>query len=146
MICSENQVVVIEDLDVKGMMKRSGVRRFGRSLLDVCFGEFRRQLSYKSLIYKVKLQIADRYFPSSKRCSGCGVVKTSLSLFERLFVCLSCGLEIDRDLNAFLNFRQLADGLSVIARGGYSTVSGMIPGITKPFEARTKPCPPVDTY
>ena len=45
-----------------------------------------------------------------------------------------------------IDLRELADGLSVIARGGHSTASGMIPEITKPFEARTDPCPPVDTY
>jgi transposase len=69
------------------------------------FGEFRRELEYKSVLHGNTLIIADRWFPSSKTCSGCGVVKESLLLSEREYICESCGLVIDRDLNAAINLR-----------------------------------------
>jgi len=96
--------VVIEDLSVRGMMRN---RCLARHIADMGWYEFRRQLEYKCLIYGTKLTVADRFFPSSKRCSGCGVVRAELSLGERVFHCQACGLELDRDLNAAMNLLNL---------------------------------------
>ncbi len=99
-LCRENQAVGIEDLNVKGMMKN---RRLARAIGDIGFGEFRRQLEYKSKIYGAKLVVFDRFYPSSKKCSKCGHVKESLPLAERVFHCGRCGHESDRDWNAARN-------------------------------------------
>jgi putative transposase len=66
-------------------------------------GELARQILYKAKWHCVEVRVADRFFPSSKTCSGCGVVKTNLNLSERTYCCDSCGLSIDRDLNAAIN-------------------------------------------
>ncbi len=92
--------IVIEDLNVSGMMKN---HRLARNIADVGFWEMRRQLEYKSLWYGSELVIAPRFFPSSKMCSGCGHIKTDLTLSDRTYVCEKCGLVIDRDLNAANN-------------------------------------------
>lgn len=92
--------IVIEDLNVRGLMKN---RKLSLAISDVSFGEIRRQLSYKSLWQEKELVIANRYFASSKTCSGCGHKKDTLKLSERMYKCNNCGLEIDRDLNAAKN-------------------------------------------
>lgn len=92
--------IVIEDLNVSGMMKN---RRLSRAISDIGLFEFRRQLEYKGKWYGCEIILADRFFPSSKSCSSCGWIKKDLTLADRTFVCDSCGLEIDRDLNASLN-------------------------------------------
>jgi putative transposase len=92
--------IVIEKLCVSGMLKN---RKLSRAIADVGFYEFRRQLKYKCEWYGSKLIVAPRFYPSSKRCSGCGHVKKDLKLSERVYVCEECGLEIDRDLNAANN-------------------------------------------
>ncbi len=92
--------VVIEDLNAAGMLAN---RRLARVVSDAAFGELRRQLEYKTGWYGTELVVADRWFPSSKTCSSCGAVKTELTLAERTYSCPSCGLEIDRDLNAAIN-------------------------------------------
>jgi putative transposase len=66
-------------------------------------GELRRQIEYKAPWYGVEVVVASRFFASSKTCSGCGAVKSMLSLSERLYVCEYCDLTIDRDLNAAVN-------------------------------------------
>ena len=74
---------------------------------DASMGELRRQLSYKSDWYGSTLIVADRFYPSSKLCSGCGVIKDTLSLGERVFHCDACGVSLDRDENAAINLRRL---------------------------------------
>ena len=103
-LCRENQTVVIENLAVKNMAKN---RRLARVLSDASLGELRRQLTYKALIFGTLLVIADRWFPSSKRCSCCGHVKDSLSLSERIFRCDACDHVEDRDTNAARNLELL---------------------------------------
>lgn len=107
-------VVVAEDLNVAGMTssaKGSGHGRgkagLNRAILDAAPGELRRQLGYKCSWYGAALLVADRWYPSSKTCSGCGWRKPSLPLAGRMFVCKACGLVIDRDLNAALNLAAL---------------------------------------
>ena len=92
--------IVIEDLNVKGMMKN---KYLAKHVQDSMFYEFRRQLEYKCLQYGIQLVIADRFYPSSKTCSYCGCIKSDLKLKDRIYKCGFCGLEKDRDLNAAEN-------------------------------------------
>ena len=91
--------IVIEDLNVKGMMRN---KHLSEAIRKQCFYEFRRQLDYKCKIRGIELVIADRFYASSKTCSKCGGIKKDLRLKDRVYRC-SCGLEIDRDLNAAIN-------------------------------------------
>ncbi|MEV6041049.1 IS607 family element RNA-guided endonuclease TnpB [Nonomuraea sp. NPDC052116] len=97
--------IVAEDLNVRGMARN---RRLAKSIADASFGEIRRQLTYKSARHGGHLQAADRFYPSSKTCSGCGVVKAKLPLSCRVFKCDACGLVLDRDHNAAFNLAALA--------------------------------------
>jgi putative transposase len=97
-------VIVVEDLAVKNMLKN---RKLSRAISDVGWGEFRRQLEYKTEWYGSRLVVANRFFPSSKTCSSCSAVKETLPLSEREFVCEACGVVLDRDLNAALNLARL---------------------------------------
>ena len=92
--------ISIEDLHVAGMVKN---HRLAKSIADAAFGEFRRQLEYKTARTGAQLHIVDRWYRSSKTCSKCGSVKAKLSLSERTYTCDSCGLTMDRDLNAAIN-------------------------------------------
>ena len=97
--------IVIEDLNVQGMMKN---KHLSEKIKEAKFYEFRRQLEYKCKWNNVNLIIADRWYPSSKLCSSCGNRKKKLSLSERIYVCEECGCVIDRDYNASLNLKYLA--------------------------------------
>jgi IS605 OrfB family transposase len=97
--------VVVEDLNVTGMLAN---QRLARHIADAGFAEIRRQLAYKTLWNGGRLLTADRWYPSSKTCSGCGTVKTKLALSEREYHCQACGLIVDRDLNAAANLAALA--------------------------------------
>jgi len=99
------KTIVIEDLNVKGMMKN---KHLSRSVAEAKFYEIRRQLQYKCQWNNIKLIFADRWFPSSKLCSECGHKKDKLSLSERTYICEECGIVIDRDLNASINLKNLA--------------------------------------
>ena len=92
--------ISIEDLHVAGMVKN---RHLAKAVSDASFGEFRRQLEYKATRTGARLHVVDRWYRSSKTCSGCGSVKAKLSLSERTYRCDSCGLVLDRDLNAAIN-------------------------------------------
>jgi putative transposase len=94
------QVIVLEDLNVAGMMRN---RRLARSISDAAMGELARQILYKAKWHCVEVRVADRFFPSSKICSGCGELKRELKLTERSSCCTRCDLVIDRDLNAAIN-------------------------------------------
>ncbi len=107
--------VVVEDLNVRGML---GNRRLARALSDAGFAEFRRLLAYKCPWHGSRLVVADRWFPSSKRCSRCGGVKTALPLGERTFRCDACGLVIDRDRNAAINLAWWASSHAVASSAG----------------------------
>lgn len=112
-------VIVTESLYLPGMLKN---HHLSKALADAAFGEFIRQLKYKTAWYGSTLIQADRWFPSSKTCSGCRVVKAKLLLSEREFVCGNCGLIINRDLNAAINLAQW--GLEQIAESGSGTGRG----------------------
>lgn len=89
--------IVIEDLNVSGMLKN---RKLSRAIADVGLYEFRRQLTYKAAQAGCAVKIVSRWFPSSKTCSSCGTVKETLAFSERVFVCEDCGYVADRDYNA----------------------------------------------
>ncbi|NEP84252.1 MAG: IS200/IS605 family element transposase accessory protein TnpB [Okeania sp. SIO3B3] len=104
--------VAIENLNVSGMMAN---HKLAKSIADQGFYEFRRQLEYKCRWYGSELVVVDRFFPSSKTCSYCGHVQ-DMPLSLRTYECQSCGISIDRDLNASINLRN-AVGLTVDACG-----------------------------
>lgn len=91
--------VVIEDLNVSGMM---ALPKLAKAIADCGFHEFRRQLEYKCQKFGSKLTIISRWYPSSKTCSSCGNIQ-DMPLKKRTYDCNSCGISIDRDLNASLN-------------------------------------------
>ena len=100
------QTVVMEDLNVSGMMKN---RHLAKAIKDQCLYEFICQMQYKCEERGVEFVQVSRFYPSSKTCSSCGAIKRDLKLSERTFVCPECGLHIDRDYNAALNLMRYAD-------------------------------------
>ena len=108
------RVIGIEDLNVRGMAAN---RCLARSIMDGGFFELRRQLTYKTKLYGSRLAVADRWHPSSKTCSCCGVIKPTLALSQRTFNCDDCGFEEDRDVNAAVNLARYAASSAVSACG-----------------------------
>ena len=102
-LAKTKSVLVIEDLHVSGMLKN---HYLAQAIGDVGFYEFKRQLLYKASWYGARVILADRWEPSSKRCSACGWVDAELTLSDRTFHCEQCGLVLDRDLNAAINLEQ----------------------------------------
>lgn len=92
--------VVMEDLNVSGMMKN---KHLSKAIQEQKFYEFIRQMKYKSEWNSIEFIQADRFYPSSKTCSCCGTIKKDLKLSDRTYRCPVCGLEIDRDYNAAIN-------------------------------------------
>jgi len=124
-------VIVVEDLATTNLLKN---HHLAAAIADQGWGELARQLAYKSARHGGKVIVADRWFASSKTCSGCGWVRPKLSLSERTYVCGSpaCGLRADRDVNAAANLAawgeaQLAGSAQVGDRhpGGPSEGSGL---------------------
>jgi len=113
-ILQGTDVVVIETLNVQGMLKN---HKLARALSDASLSEFHRQIRYKANWRGIEVVEADRWFPSSKTCSGCGHVKEDLTLSERVYKCSECALELDRDLNAAINLEKLAGSSPVTACG-----------------------------
>jgi putative transposase len=105
MLATRYEIVVVEDLNVLGML---GNRRLARRVADASFGAVRRMLEYKTGWRTGRLIVAGRWYPSSKTCSGCGERKPSLPLSERTFRCDACDLVLGRDVNAARNLLGLA--------------------------------------
>ena len=101
-LINENQVICIEDLNVKGMIKN---HRLAENISEMNFGEFVRMLEYKAGWYGRVVVKVDRFYPSSKTCNHCGYIKKDLKLSERKWICPVCGEVIDRDYNAACNIR-----------------------------------------
>nr|WP_245707051.1 transposase [Thiothrix caldifontis] len=116
-LVNENQVICVENLAVKNMVKNPNL---ARHIADAGWGEFTRQLEYKSAWAGRTYVEIGRFFPSSKRCSCCGFVKDTMPLDVREWECPECGATHDRDVNAAHNI--LAAGLAVLAFG--ENVSG----------------------
>lgn len=100
-LVSENQVIRMEDLNTKGMLKN---HRLACSIASSSFGEIKRQLQYKCEWYGRTFEVVDRWYPSSQLCSNCGSRNKEMkNLNKRTFVCHACGHTLDRDLNAAIN-------------------------------------------
>ena len=108
-LIDENQVICMEDLNVKGMSKN---HKLAESILEMNFGEFRHMLEYKASWYNRKMVFVDRFYPSSKTCNHCGYVNKELTLDDREWICPHCGEVISRDYNAALNI--LDEGMRII--------------------------------
>jgi len=111
-LINENQVIAVETLAVKNMIKN---RRLSKSITDSNWGELLRQLEYKASWYGRELIGIDRWYPSSKRCFDCGWINDDLRLSDRTWACEECGSNHDRDINAARNI--LAAGQAVSAFG-----------------------------
>lgn len=109
----ENQVIAVEDLTVRNMVKS---HKLARAISDASWSELRAMLEYKCAWYGRELVVVDRWFPSSKTCSKCGHLLDSLPLNVREWTCPQCEAAHDRDVNAAKNIR--AAGLAVLACGG----------------------------
>ena len=131
-------MIAIEDLGVKGMTASASLKAktqraekkgktvkpgtitrkrqkagLNRAILDVGFGEIRRQLEYKAKRTGSRLVVVDRWVPSSKTCNACGVIQPSMPLSVRAWVCPECGAYHDRDVNAAKNLRDIGASMPV---------------------------------
>jgi putative transposase len=104
MLAKNYDVIVVEDLNIKGMVQNHSL---AKHISDAAWGMFVCQLEYKTKWYGSTLITADRFYASSKTCSHCGAVKAKLSLDERVFHCEDCGFSTNRDLNAAINLARL---------------------------------------
>jgi putative transposase len=150
-------LVCVEDLNVAGMARRKGLRN-GRSVAETSMGELVRQLDYKTADRRATLVRVGRYYPSSQTCSRCGA-RTKLALWQRIYHCTTCGLTLDRDVNAARNIRAEGQRLMreqqhVASIRGETRNGEPRPGETEPaqphragghgsFEAATDPATPV---
>jgi len=103
-IIRENQTIVLEDLNVSGMMKN---HKLAKSISDVGWSTFVNYLKYKSEWYGNNLLFIDRFEPSSKKCNNCGSIKENLTLKDRNWICEICHIEHDRDINAAINIKKI---------------------------------------
>ena len=108
-LINENQVICMENLNVKGMLKN---HKLAESISEMNFGEFSQMLKYKARQYNRKIVFVDRYYPSSKTCSCCGHIYKKLSLNEREWTCPQCNTHHDRDINAAVNI--LNEGMKLV--------------------------------
>jgi putative transposase len=124
--------IVIEDLDVAGMLKN---KKLSRQISDMGFGEFKRQLQYKTIQSGKRLTLANRYYPSTKTCSACGHALDELPLSQRSWTCPNCAASHDRDANAAINLMKQAAGVAASACGGAGSGDGrktaVKPGLMK---------------
>jgi len=107
-------IIVIEDLNVKGMFKN---RKLARALADASLGNFSRVISYMAANAGIEVRKAGRFFASSKLCACCGWKKEDLTLSDRTFICNDCGHTMDRDLNAAINLKNTVSSTEIYARG-----------------------------
>ena len=107
----DNQTIVIETLNVKGMMEE---KKLSRNISDASWGLLTQMLEYKSKWYGRELIKINQWFPSSKTCSNCGNVKETLLLSERVYKCEVCKTEMDRDLNASINIKNSGIKIPVV--------------------------------
>ena len=109
-LINENQVICMEDLNVKGMLRN---HKLAESIQEMNFGEFKRILEYKAKWYNRKMVYVDMFYPSSKTCNHCGYINKQLKLSDRQWTCPKCGEVIERDYNASLNI--LDEGLRILS-------------------------------
>ncbi len=109
----DNQVVAVEDLQIKGMVKN---RKLAQAISDASWGQFLTILEYKGKLYGCEIRKLDRFFPSSKRCSKCGYIHENLTLDIREWTCPECGTDHDRDVNAATNILVFSDPQILLER------------------------------
>lgn len=109
-LIDDNQIICMEDLNVKGMLRNHCL---AEAIQEMNFGEFRRMLEYKAKWYGRQVVFVNRFYPSSKTCHHCGYINKNLKLSDRQWVCPECGEVVDRDYNAALNI--LDEGLRVLS-------------------------------
>ena len=129
-IINENQVIAIESLGVRNMLKN---HKLAGAISDVNWSELVRQLRYKAEWYGRTVVAVDHFFASSKTCHACGWVEAELALEVREWVCGGCGKELDRDVNAARNI--LAEGLRLLelestAKAEYATTRTKTSGLS----------------
>jgi putative transposase len=127
-------VVVLEDLNLRGMARRSASYRFGLSVADAGFGQFVETLTRQATKRSCTVMAASRFYPSSKTCSACGAVKTKLPLSERTYHCTTCDLVLDRDVNAARNLAALGQRELLVASAH--------DGVSDAGEASSRQTPP----
>ena len=139
-IVNENQVIAVENLNVKGMTKN---HKLAKAISDASWGTLVNFLEYKSARAGKAFVKIDRWFPSSKACSSCGAVCDKLPLDVRAWTCPHCGTAHDRDINAAINIRD--EGLRILAAGMVATASRgavsqkgkLVSHSARPVEARS---------
>ena len=135
-IVDEYELIGIEDLNIKGLVKN---KHLSRSITHASWGKFRTYLEYKSNLYNNTLILVGRFYPSSKTCSQCGVVKATLPLSQRTYTCEDCGLIMDRDLNAAININKVAQSCGETKNDHGGTSSGSLVSETSTSEMISKP-------
>jgi putative transposase len=126
-LLNDNQVIVIEDLNVSGMMKN---HKLARSIQELSLHRFKSMLEYKAQWYGRDLVMIDRFYPSSKLCNICNHKNNSLSLSDREWKCINCGHKHDRDHNAALNILKEGERLlnnKIPCRTGKLTLMETLP-------------------
>jgi putative transposase len=113
-IVEQFDVIGIEDLHVRGMMANG---KLSRAVADVGMFEFRRQIEYKAAMQGARIVVVNQWYPSSKTCSDCGCIHTSLTLSDRDWTCDDCGVIHDRDRNAAINLKNMAASSAATACG-----------------------------
>ena len=111
-LVNENDLIVCEDLNVKGMIKN---HKLSKHIADASWGNFVTLLQYKCDWYGKELVKVNRFYPSSKTCGNCGWINQELKLSDREWTCESCGVVHDRDVNASCNI--LKEGLKIFGQG-----------------------------
>jgi len=122
--------ICIEDLAAKSLART----KLAKAVLDVGWGELRRQLAYKGCWYGVSVVAIDRWYPSSKRCHACGARNGALTLTDRIWTCPGCGAVLDRDRNAARNIRD--EGYRILAAGHAERENACGEPVRPPREAR----------
>jgi len=134
-------VIGIEDLNVRGMLRN---HHLARSIADMSFHEFRRQLEYKAAARGERVVVADRWYPSSKMCSVCHGYTEDLTLSTRQWTCSSCGSKHNRDVNAAINLKNLAVS-STVSACGEEGAGGDLMTAVKPASMKQE-ISPITTY
>jgi putative transposase len=136
--------LAIEDLAVDNLIRN---RRLARAVGDAAWSEFARQLAYKAVWFDAELVVCDRWYASTRTCSGCGEIRERMKLAERVFHCDACKLVIDRDRNAAANLAAWAEharapdrqaGGRVTNAPGGEGAGRCLDGETGPHEGGTK--------
>jgi putative transposase len=124
-LVKRHEGIAMEDLSVRGLART----KLAKSVTDASFGEFRRQLAYKTIWNRRHLAVIDRWYPSSQTCHACGAVNDALTLTDRSWTCV-CGVCHDRDFNAALNIR--SEGLKLLAAGHAERLNARGAGVSPP--------------